>query len=62
MFFVCIVMDADLIKKGIGLGQIEGVLGGKKGWESPLPEIMSALDLALGLRSGRITQGDIVEA
>ncbi len=62
MFFVDVVMMAHLVEQRIGLRQGEGVLGGEKGGEPPLPEVMSALNLALGLRSGRIAQGDFLEA
>ena len=49
-------------KQGIGLREGGDVLGGEERWQALLPEVVGALDLALGLWGGRVTQGDVVKA
>ena len=62
VLFLGVVMAAELIEQSVGLGQRGDVLCGEEGREALLPEVMGAFDFALGLRSGRVAQGDCVEA
>ena len=62
MLFLGVVVVAQLINPEVGLGQRGDVFGGEKCGEAFLPEVVSALDFALGLRGGRVAQGDFVEA
>ena len=55
-------MEAEFFEEGVGLGQRGDVLGGEEGREAFLPEVVGALDLAFGLRSGGVAQRDFVEA
>ena len=62
MEFFAVVMMAEFFEQRIGFGQGRDLLGREEWWEAFLPKIMGALDLAFGLRGGRIAQGDFVEA
>ena len=60
--FLLVVMKAEFFEQGVGLREGGDVLGGEERREAFLPEVVGALDLAFGLRGGRIAQGDFVEA
>ena len=60
--FLLVVVKAEFFEEEIGLGECGDVLGGEERREAFLPEVMGALDLAFGLWSGRVAQGDFVEA
>jgi hypothetical protein len=62
MEFVRVVVDAQRFEQRIGGGERGDLLGGEERGQPALPEIMGALDLALGLRSGRVAQRDFVKA
>ena len=62
MLFVGVVMLAELIQEKVRFGKGRYLLGSKDGGEPLLPEVVGAFDFALGLRSRRKTQGDIVKA
>ena len=62
MAFLLVVVEAEVFEQGVGLGEGGDVLGGEERREAFLPEVVGALDLAFGLRGGRVTQGDIVKA
>jgi hypothetical protein len=59
---VLVVVGAELVEERIGGGEGGDLLGGKKGGQPFLPEVMGALDLAFGLRSRGVAQGDLVKA
>lgn len=54
--FFLVVVIAKFFEQRVGLGQGGDVLGGEERREALLPKIMSAFDLAFGLRGGRVTQ------
>ena len=60
--FLGVVMAAELVEQRVGLGQRGDMLCGEESREALLPEIMGAFDFPLGLRGGRVAQGDFVEA
>lgn len=60
--FFLVGVNAKFFEQRVGLGQGGDVLGGEERREALLPKIMRALDLALGLGGGRVTQRDFVEA
>ena len=60
--FFLVVVKAEFFEQKIGLGQRGDVLCGEEWREAFLPEVVGAFDLAFGLRSGRVAQGDFVEA
>ena len=62
MFFLGVVVGAELVDPEVGLGQGGDVFCGEECGEPPLPEVMGAFDFALGLRGGSVAQGDFVEA
>jgi hypothetical protein len=59
--FVLVAMEAQLVDLGIGLVEVGELFAGEVGREAILPKEVSALDFALGLRGGRVTEGDTVE-
>lgn len=61
MFFVAVMMLAQRVQKDIGLRQSGDVLGRKEGRQTFLPEVVRALDFALGLRSGSKAERDLVK-
>ena len=60
--FLSVVVPAEFFEQDIGLGQGGDVLCGEEWREAFLPEVVGTLDLAFGLRCGRVAQGDFVEA
>jgi len=52
--FVDVVMVPELLDQGIGLGDLADAFGGKEGGQPVLPEKVEALDLSLGLGTGRV--------
>ena len=58
MAFFGVVMEAQFFEQRIGFWQRGNVLCGEEWREAFLPEVMGALDLALGLRCGGVTQRD----
>lgn len=61
MAFMLIVMEAERIERGIRRGGVGQALGSEERGQAILPIGMEAFDLALGLRSGRVAQGNVVE-
>ena len=61
VLFHLVVVFAQLVQEGIGLGEVGDLLGGKKRRQPLLPEGMATLDFAFGLRGGRKAQGDAVK-
>lgn len=51
----------ELVQEVVGPFEFHDVVGGQEGRETPLPEVMTAFDFALGLRGGGIAQGHAVE-
>ena len=62
VLFMGVVVEAELVDPEVGLGQCGDVFGGEECGEALLPEVVGALDFALGLRGGRVAQGDFVKA
>ena len=62
MALFLIVVEAEIFEQGVGFREGGDVLGSEERREAFLPEVVGALDLAFGLRCGRVTQGDVVEA
>ena len=61
MDFAGIVMGPQLVDVGIGDVDFLDFFAGEIGWEPALPVEVCAFNLALGLRSGGITQADVVK-
>ena len=61
VLFFGVVVEAQRVDQEIGLGKGGDVFGGEEGGEAFLPEVVCPFDLALGLRGGRVAQGDLVE-
>lgn len=61
MLFVRIVMQAHRLEERVGWGEGGDLLGGKKGGETFLPEVMETFNFAFGLWGGRVAQGDLIE-
>ena len=59
--FVLVVMEAQLVDMWIGLVEVGDLFTGKVSWETILPEEVSALDFAFGLRGGSVAKGDAVK-
>jgi hypothetical protein len=59
--FVLVAMEAQLMDMGIGLVEVGDLFTGKVSRETILPEEVSALNFAFGLRSGSVAKGDAVE-
>ena len=62
MEFLGVVVLAELFEQRVGLREGGDLLGGEDRREAFLPEVVRALDLAFGLRSRSVAQGDFVEA
>ena len=56
MVFMPVVMAAQLFDQWIGRLQARDLFGRKQRGQPLLPELMRSLDLALGLRRGRVVQ------
>ena len=54
-------MGEELCEQEVGGGQLGDGLGGEEGREAVLPVLMAALDLALGLRRGGVTEAHAVK-
>ena len=52
MLFVDVVMMTELVEEEIRFWESGNLLGGKQGWKSFLPEVVSAFDFTFCLRSG----------
>jgi hypothetical protein len=59
--FVGVGVCEELIEERVGGFEGEDVVGGEQRREAFLPVVVAALDLAFGLRSGRVAQGDAVK-
>ena len=59
--FLNVMMETQSGDMSIGLGQLGDAFTGKIGRKSVLPELMFALDFALGLGSGSIKKANIIE-
>ncbi len=59
--FVGVGVGAELLEEGVGGFEGEDVIGGEQGREPFLPVVVAALDLAFGLGSGGVAQGDAVK-
>ena len=53
MFFVGVVVEAELVDEAVGFGEGRDMFGGEERGETFLPEVVRALDFSFGLRSGR---------
>src|SRR4051812_36425712 len=62
MDFHGVVVLTKLFEQGVGLGEGSDLLSGEDWRQAFLPEVVRALDLALGLGSWGVTQRDLVEA
>src|ERR1700678_903407 len=62
MHFLGIVVMAKLFEQSVGLREGGDLLGGEDRREAFLPEVVRALDLAFGLRSGSVAQRNLVKA
>ena len=58
---VGVAMGAEFVEEGVGGCDGGDVLGGAEGGQAVLPVLMAALDFALGLRGGGVSEGDAVE-
>ena len=61
VFFVGVVVEAELLDEVVGLRESGDVFCGEKGGETFLPEVVCALDFSFGLGSGGEAQGDFVK-
>ena len=59
--FVGINVGQELVQQLISMLEVTNVLGGQKGWEALLPEVMSAFDFAFCLRGGSVEQSHPIE-
>ena len=59
--FVCVGVSEELIEESVGRLDGEDLIGGEQGREAILPVVVAALDLAFGLGSGGVAQGDAVK-
>ena len=59
--FVGVGVGEKLIEEGVGGFEGEDLVGGEQGREAFLPVVVAALDLAFGLGSGGVAQGDAVK-
>lgn len=62
MFFVPVVVQAELVDEEVGFGESGDLFSGEEGGETFLPEVVRALDFSFGLRSGGEAEGDFVKA
>ena len=61
MDLVLVAVQAESLDVGVGVIEVSDLFAGKVGGQTLLPEEVSALDLAFGLRSGGEAKGDAVE-
>ena len=54
-------MGAEFFEQGVGGGEVGDGVCGEEGREAVLPVLMAALDLALGLRRGGVTEAHAVK-
>jgi len=59
--FVSVTMETQSGDMGIGLGQLGDLFTGKVRGQALLPELMFALDFALGLWGGSIKEANVIE-
>ena len=59
--FVGVGVGEELLEEGVGGFEGEDWIGGEQGWKPFLPVVVAALDLAFGLGSGGVAQGDAVK-
>jgi len=59
--FVLVAMEAQGVHLRVGVREVGDVFAGEEGGEAVLPELVFAFDLALGLRGGRVAEGDAIE-
>lgn len=62
MFFVGVVVKAELVDEAVGFREGRDVFGSEEGGETFLPEVVCALDFSFGLRGGCEAKGDLVKA
>ena len=60
--FVLVTVEAQGLDVGVGLIEIGDVFAGEVSGEAVLPELVFALNFALGLRCGRVKEAHAVEA
>ncbi len=56
------MVNAQLLKVGVGIRDLVDGFGGEVGGQAVLPELMRSLDLAFGLRGRRIFERNVMEA
>ena len=61
MLFVGVAVQAQGVDVRVGVGELGDLFAGEIGWEPALPELVLALDFALGLRGWGITKANVVE-
>ena len=61
VFFLGVVVEAELLDEVVGFRESGDVFCGEKGGETFLPEVVRALDFSFGLGSGGEAQGDFVK-
>lgn len=61
MDFVGVVMEPQRVDVRIGLVDLVDLFAGEKGWKPALPELVLALDFALGLGRWSIKEANVVE-
>ena len=62
MFFVRVVVEAEVLDEVVGFRESGDVFCGEEGGETFLPEVVRPLDFSFGLGSGGERQGDFVKA
>lgn len=62
VFFLSVVVEAELLDEAVGFRESGDVLGGEEGGKTSLPEVVCALDFSFGLGSGGEAQRDFVKA
>ena len=58
---VGVAMAAEVGEEEVGGWDVGERVGGEQCWDAVLPVLVAAFDFALGLRSGRVTEGDVVK-
>lgn len=61
MRFGLINVRQELVEQMVGPFQLQDAVGGQEGWQPFLPEVMTSLDFAFGLRGRCVTQSHAVE-